>query len=130
MVSPLLCYQLVLLALGWLFVMLCVAWPSARPTLHPKAAEPEPIKPKRRRSTEPKPFGGLTTKPSCPPCEQEPVPRNEPPPVRPEPMPLTNRRPREVEISMQCYPHRGCDYRGWLGLGNLRAHGGVPVTTG
>ena len=123
MVSPLLFSQLVLLALLWLFVMLGVAWPSARPTPHPKAAEPELIKSKRKRSTEPKPFAGLRTKPSCALCDQEvaqPRPQSS---VRPNPMPLTNRRPRDVDTSMHFCPHDGCDYRGWLGLGNLRANG-------
>src|SRR5882672_1170922 len=40
-----------------------------------------------------------------------------------DPMPATNRRPREVDTSMHVCPHVGCDYRGWLGLGNLRANG-------
>src|SRR5438445_8290722 len=38
-------------------------------------------------------------------------------------MPATNRRPREVDTSRHCCPHAGCHYRGWLGLGNLRANG-------
>jgi hypothetical protein len=38
-------------------------------------------------------------------------------------MPPTNRRPREVDTSMHFCPHSDCDYRGWLGLGNLRANG-------
>jgi transposase-like protein/IS1 family transposase len=35
----------------------------------------------------------------------------------------TNRRPREVDTSIPFCPHTGCDYRGWLGRGNLRANG-------
>jgi IS1 family transposase len=35
----------------------------------------------------------------------------------------TNRRPREVDTSRHFCPHNGCDYRGWLGRGNLRANG-------
>jgi hypothetical protein len=35
----------------------------------------------------------------------------------------THRRPREVDTSRHFCPHAGCDYRGWLGLGNLRANG-------
>ena len=35
----------------------------------------------------------------------------------------TNRRPREIDTSQPFCPHAGCDYRGWLGLGNLRANG-------
>ena len=38
-------------------------------------------------------------------------------------MPPTNRRPRMVATSMPFCPHTGCDYRGWLGLGNVRANG-------
>jgi hypothetical protein len=45
------------------------------------------------------------------------------PPVRPAPMPPTNRRPREVDTSRHFCPHRHCDYGGWLGLNNLRANG-------
>jgi IS1 family transposase len=35
----------------------------------------------------------------------------------------TNRRPRTVDTSMHFCPHPDCDYRGWLGLNNLRANG-------
>jgi transposase-like protein len=45
------------------------------------------------------------------------------PPRRPDPMPPTNRRPCAIDTSRHCCPHAGCDYRGWLGLGNLRANG-------
>jgi len=38
-------------------------------------------------------------------------------------MPPTNRRPREIDTSLHFCPHAGCYYRGWLGLGNLRANG-------
>jgi hypothetical protein len=43
--------------------------------------------------------------------------------VRPDPMPSTHRRPRTVDTSQHFCPHTGCRYRGWLGLGNLRANG-------
>jgi IS1 family transposase len=35
----------------------------------------------------------------------------------------THRRPRTVDTSQHFCPHTGCRYRGWLGLGNLRANG-------
>jgi IS1 family transposase len=35
----------------------------------------------------------------------------------------THRRPRTFDTSRHFCPHAGCDYRGWLGLGNLRANG-------
>jgi IS1 family transposase len=38
-------------------------------------------------------------------------------------MPPTNRRPCAIDTSSHFCPHAGCDYRGWLGLGNLRANG-------
>ena len=33
------------------------------------------------------------------------------------------RRPRTGDTSQHFCPHPGCRYRGWLGLGNLRANG-------
>jgi hypothetical protein len=123
MVSHLFFYQLALLALVWLFVMLHVVWPSARPTPHPKLAEPESINPKRKCSTEPKVFKGLTKKPPCPLCEPACEAAMPSTPVRPDPMAPTNRRPREIDTAQHFCPHDGCDYHGWLGLGNLRANG-------
>jgi IS1 family transposase len=38
-------------------------------------------------------------------------------------MPSTNRRPCAIDTSRHFCPHWGCDYQGWLGLGNLRANG-------
>ena len=121
MVSHLFYYQLALLALIWLFVMLHLGWPRRSAT--PPPAPDTLMKPKRKRSTEPKPFEGLTHKPSCACCEQDTGETNPVPPVRPDPMPSTNRRPRTVDTSMHFCPHTDCDYRGWLGLNNLRANG-------
>ncbi|HEY5868777.1 MAG TPA: hypothetical protein VI542_24990 [Candidatus Tectomicrobia bacterium] len=120
MVSHLFYYQLALLALVWLFVMLHVAASRQGTPIAPIAP---PIKPKRTRSHEPQPFEGLTHKPPCALCEQEAAPPQAPPPVPPEPMPPTHRRPRTVDTSRHFCPHAGCRYRGWLGLGNLRANG-------
>src|SRR5215813_7798120 len=121
MVSHLFYYQLALLAIIWLCIMLHLSWPgrSAPPPTPPAP----PIKPKPKRSTEPKAFEGLTHKPHCALCEQEIGETKPPPPVRPDPMPPTNRRPRTVDTSKHFCPHTGCRYRGWLGLGNLRANG-------
>src|SRR5215472_16243681 len=120
MVSHLLYYQLALLALIWLFVMLPLSWPRRSETPPPVPATP--IKPKRKRSPEPKAFEGLTHKPHCALCERETAQPKAPAPVPPDPMPPTNRRPRKVDTSMHFCPHAGCRYRGWLGLGNLRAN--------
>src|SRR2546426_1694840 len=111
-------YQLVLLVLVWLFVMLYVTGSKpGLPTL------PVPAQPKRKRSTEPKAFEGLTKKPHCALCERETAHPKPPSPVPPDPMPPTNRRPRTIDTSMHFCPHSDCDYRGWLGLNNLRANG-------
>jgi IS1 family transposase len=118
MVSHLFYYQLALLAIIWLFVMLHL--PESKPSL---PAPPVPVKPKRKRSTEPKAFEGLTHKPHCVLCQQATGETHPPPPIRPDPLPLTNRRPRTVDTSRHFCPHSNCRYRGWLGLGNLRANG-------
>jgi len=121
MVSHLFYYQLALLALIWLFIMLPLSWPGQ--SAPPPTPLAPPIKPKPKRSTEPKAFEGLAHKPHCALCAQETGATHLPPPVRPEPMPPTHRRPRTVDTSMHFCPHDGCRYRGWLALNNLRATG-------
>jgi IS1 family transposase len=118
MVSHLVFYQLALFALVWLFVMLHVT--GSKPGL---PTPPVPAQPKRKRSSEPKPFAGLTQKPHCALCEQAIGETAPAPPPRPDPIPLTPRRSRTVDTSMHFCPHPNCDYRGWLGLNNLRANG-------
>jgi transposase-like protein len=121
MIPHLFYYQLLVLGLLWLFVMLSLAWPSPSGAQAPKPATP--ITSRRIRGKEPKPFVGLTHKPPCAACEQEALHPLPPPPVPPEPMPPTNRRPRAIDTSRHFCPHINCDYRGWLGRGNLRANG-------
>jgi IS1 family transposase len=121
MISHLFYYQLALLAIIWLFVMLYFTWPKRSATT--LTTPGTPIKPKRTRSKEPKAFEGLTHKPHCALCERDTVEPKAPPPTQPDPIPPTHRRPREVDTSMHFCPHSDCDYRGWLGLGNLRANG-------
>src|SRR2546427_11975188 len=115
--------QLVLFALIWLFIILHLPWPQRTVTVPVVTAQPEPRKPKRHRSNEPKPFEGLTQKPHCVLCERDTAHPKVPPPLPPDPMPSTNRRPRDIDTSRHFCPHSHCDYRGWLGLGNLRANG-------
>jgi hypothetical protein len=123
MVSHHLFSQLILLALLWLFVLVSLTR-AKRPVTAPEApAEPEPLTPTHQRSNEPKPFEGLTHKPPCALCERETLHPQAPPPIPPDPITPTTRRPREVDTSQHFCPHAGCDYRGWLGRGNLRANG-------
>ena len=123
MVSHQFVYQLVLLAFLWFFVILHLSRPKRPVTAPAVPALPEPLKPKRPRSNEPKPFEGLLHKPACALCAQDTASPKAPPPVPPDPMAPTHRRPREVDTSRHFCPHSHCDYRGWLGLGNLRANG-------
>jgi IS1 family transposase len=121
MLPHLVYYQLMILVLLWLCLMLPHLWPSP-----PGGAPKTPTRLfsyKSKRSTEPKPFAGLTHKPHCALCEQEIGARAPAPPRRPDPIPLTNRRPRTVDTSRHFCPHTDCDYRGWLGLNNLQANG-------
>ena len=120
MVSHLFYYQLALLAMLWLFVMLPVA------RVHRGAQRPPPatpLKPKRHRSTAPKACEGLTHKPHWALCERDTASPQEPPTVPPDPMAPTHRRPREIDPARHFCPHAGGEYRGWLGLGKLRANG-------
>jgi hypothetical protein len=118
MVSHLFYYQLALCVLVWLFGILHGT--GSKPGL---TTPPVTAKPKRKRSTAPKAFAGLMKNPHCALCEQAIGEIAPPPPVRPDPMPPTPRRPRTVDTSMHFCPHSDCDYRGWLGLNNLRANG-------
>src|SRR5215831_17740464 len=66
MVPALFFYQLVLIALVWLYFMLHGVWPSASAAC---PMTPEPLSPLPKRKREPKPFVGLTHKPHCDACE-------------------------------------------------------------
>ena len=123
MISHLFYYQLVILGLLWLCVMLHLTWPSQAAVSPRKPVEPAPSKPKHKHSIESKPFEGLTHKPHCAWCERDTVQPKAPPPTQPDPMPPTNRRPREIDTSRHFCPHAGCAYQGWRGRGNLRANG-------
>lgn len=103
--------------------MLPVTWPKRGVTPAPASAQPEPMPPERTRAHELKPFEGLTHKPHCALCERDTSHPKVPPPLPPDSMAPTHRRPRAVDTSRPCCPHSDCDYRGWLGLGNLRANG-------
>src|SRR2546428_12010927 len=100
MVSHLFYYQLALCVLVWLFVMLPVTWSKpGRPT------PPVPAQRTRNRSNAPKALEGLTKKPHGVRCERETTHLKLPPPVPPDPMPPTTRRPRTVDTSQHFCPH-------------------------
>src|SRR6266403_1337902 len=121
MVSHLFFYQLILVALVWLCLMLHWAWPSDPAAVCPTAPESTPPVPKRHREITP--FAGLTKKPHCDACAHASDLRSEAPcPPPPRLVPTRGRR-RQVDTSTHCCPHPDCPYRGWVGWGNLRAHG-------
>ena len=121
MIANLVFYQLVLIALVWVFLMLSWLWPSEPAAARPIPPTPGP--PPRKRSTAPKPFAGLTHTPHCEACAQGVVPRPQAPCPPPPRMVPTRGRPRHVDTSRHFCPHPTCAYRGWVGLGNLSAHG-------
>src|SRR6267142_5518108 len=114
-------YTLLLMGGGWLCLILYWGWPYDRAVAGQRPAMP--AMPRRKRSPEPQPFAGLTTKPHCAACEQRAVPLKPLPPVPPAPLLLPKRRPRQVDTAKHFCPHATCAYRGWVGLGNLRANG-------
>jgi IS1 family transposase len=114
-------YQLVVLGLLWLFVMLHYAWPSRCMASPHKPAKP--IMPLRKRSSDPKPFPGLTRKPPCAACEQAHAYAPQPPGCPPPRIVPTRGRPRQVETSQHFCPYPDCAYQGRVGLGNLCANG-------
>ena len=122
MVSHLFFYQLMVLGLLWLCVMLHYAWPNECTGGDQKPSKPLP--PPCKRSSDPKPFPGLTRKPCCAACEQAAQePAAPPPPAPPPPITSSRGRPRHVDTSQQFCPNPDCAYRGRVGLGNLSANG-------
>src|SRR5499426_3113069 len=121
MIPHLFFYQLVLIALVWVFLMLYGLWPLEAAAVRPPP--PKPVTPPRKRSCAPQPFLDPTCKPPCDACEEGVAPRREPP-CAPPPLLVSPRgRRRQVDTSQQFCPAPDCRYGGWLGLGNLRANG-------
>ena len=117
-------YQLAVVGFLGLCIMLHYVWPSQNAVLPPLPTAPLPPRFTRKRTTEPKPFEGLTQRPHCAACEHAAATQPQaPPPICPEAMPPGNRHPCTIDTSRHFCPYVGCDYRGWLGLGNLRANG-------
>src|SRR5215468_9622545 len=120
MVSYLFFYQLTLIALVWLCLMLHGMWPSDSAT-YPTI--PEPLLPRPKRTREPTPFAGLTTKPPCDACAHAPEPRPQAPAAPPPRLVMTRGRRRQIDTSHHCCPTPDCRYHGGVGWGNLRANG-------
>src|SRR6266850_2264164 len=76
MIPHLFFYQLVLIALVWVFLMLYGLWPWEPAAVRPPP--PKPVTPPRKRSCAPQPFIGPTRKPPCDACEEGVAPRCEP----------------------------------------------------
>jgi hypothetical protein len=110
MVPTLFFYQLVLMALLWLWLMLYWAWPSDSAAVCHTTLEPPPSLPKRKR--EPKPFAGLTTKPPCDACEHTTDSRPHGPSAPPPRLVPTRGRRRQVDTSTHFCPNPDCAYRG------------------
>jgi IS1 family transposase len=121
MVANLVFYQLALIALLWVFLMLSWVWPSEPAAARP--IPPTPVPPPCTRSTAPTPFAGLPHTPHCEACAQGVVSRPQAPCPPPPRLVPTRGRPRHVDTSRHFCPHPTCAYRGWVGLGNLRANG-------
>src|SRR5499427_4991179 len=121
MVPTLFFYQLVLVALVWLFLMLQWAWPSDRVT--EPSTLPSLTLPRRKRRCEPKPFAGLTRKPHCDACEPVDAPHPHAPSTPPPRIVMTRGRRRVVDTATHFCPNPDCRYRGWVGWGNIRANG-------
>ena len=103
-----------LMAMGclWLCLMLHYGWPHRSTGAHPEPIALVLLKSKRKRSTAPQPFKGLTQRPHCAACEHDAHHPKALPPRRPDPMATTNRRPCAIDTSRHFCPHAGCDYRG------------------
>src|SRR5712691_6215652 len=121
MAADLFCYALLLVGLLWLSIMRHDAWPSDRPAGDQRPSKPLP--PSCKRSSDSKPFPGLTRKPPCAACEQAHEHGPQPPGCPPPRMAPTRGRPRQVDTSQHFCPHPDCAYQGWVGLGNISANG-------
>jgi hypothetical protein len=121
MISHHLYYQLILIALAWLFLMLHWLWRPADAAARLTTAPP--ILPPRKRAKDPKPFQGLTRKPHCDACEQDSHLRREPPCAPPPQLVCIRGRRRQVDTSHHFCPDPNCRYGGWTGRGNISANG-------
>jgi transposase-like protein len=121
MAPHVLLYQLLVVALVLLCLLRHLWWPD-----HPSAALQTPLqsdKPRRKRSSEPKPVTGFIHTPLCEACakgtDRHPKAPGSPPPL----LPCTRGRKRTVNTPAHCWPKPTCSSQGWLGRGHSRANG-------
>src|SRR6267142_4881319 len=118
----LLSYALLLMGIVWLSVILIWVWPPHQAA--PGHTDRQPAHRASRRLQDPKPFSGLTHKPCCVACEHAAqASAVQSPPMPPRPITSTRGRRRQVDTSAHFCPNPHCEYRGWVGLGNLCANG-------
>jgi len=118
MVDDLFFHEL-LLTLLWLYIILYGVGRQCH--MAADQAHGHPAKRATRRSPVPRPFPGLTTKPPCGACARG---AGAPLPVAPPPrLHAPYGRPRTVVTHDQFGPAPPCRYDGWVGRGNIRAHG-------
>src|SRR2546423_13674601 len=121
MASPLLFYQLLLVALVCLCSVLQALWPGARTGVRPPLPHPSPPRPKRSREL--KPFAGLLHTPLCAACEQAAEPGHKAPRTPPPLLTYARGRKRTIDSQNQLCSDVDCSYYGWLGRGDIRANG-------
>jgi hypothetical protein len=119
MVSTLVFYQLLLVALVLICLLMYVAWPDDPPRA--PIPPPQPHQRRRRRVEEPKPFPGH--KPLCAACEQAADAQPKAPGLPPPIIRCTRGRRRTVDTHAHFCPEPACSYHGWLGRGNIRSNG-------
>ena len=117
MVCNPLVHEFLLLALLWLLMFSHWVWKRGQAPKHLSAQQP------KKPPQAPKPFAGLTKKPPCETCEQDPDPSDQPPLSPPSPLAPKRGRPRTVDTHTQYCPEKTCAYYGWVGRGNVRANG-------
>jgi IS1 family transposase/transposase-like protein len=110
-------HELLLLALLWQLVF------SYRGCKRGQATNPLSAQQPKKPPYAPKPFAGLTKKPPCETCEQDPDPSDQPPLSPPPRLAPKRGRPRTVDTQTQYCPAKTCPYYGWVGRGNVRANG-------
>ena len=106
MVSHLFFYQLMFLGLLWLCVMLHYVWPNECPGGDQKPSKPLP--PPGKRSSDPKPFPGLTRTPPCAACEHAAAPHPHAPAAPPPRLVPPRGRRRQVDTATHGCPNPDC----------------------